>query len=63
MRAILNSRDIKYLKDRAREIRIEILMMLEKSGSGHTGGSLSAADIVTAIYFYKIDFSARNRPA
>jgi transketolase len=58
MRAILNSRDIKYLKERAREMRIEILMMLEKSGSGHTGGSLSAADIVTALYFYKM----KHRP-
>lgn len=54
MQAILNSRDIGYLKETAREMRIEILKMLEKSGSGHTGGSLSSADIVTALYFYKM---------
>lgn len=58
MQAILNSRDIGYLKERAREMRVEILTMLEKSGSGHTGGSLSAADIVTALYFYKM----KHRP-
>jgi transketolase len=28
--------------------------MLAEAGSGHTGGSLSAADIVTALYFYKM---------
>ena len=28
--------------------------MLTEAGSGHTGGSLSAADIVTALYFYKM---------
>ena len=58
MQSILNSRDIGYLKERAREMRIEILKMLEKSGSGHTGGSLSAADIVAALYFYKM----KHRP-
>ena len=58
MQLILNSRDIGYLKERAREMRIEILKMLEKSGSGHTGGSLSAADIVAALYFYKM----KHRP-
>ena len=58
MQSILNSRDISYLKERAREMRIEILKMLEKSGSGHTGGSLSATDIVAALYFYKM----KHRP-
>jgi transketolase len=55
----LNVRNIEQLKERARELRIEIVTMLEKSGSGHTGGSLSAADIVTALYFYKM----RHKPA
>jgi transketolase len=47
-----------FLEEKAREIRIEILRMLTAAGSGHTGGSLSAADIVTALYFYKM----RHRP-
>jgi transketolase len=45
---------VKALTDRARRIRIDILKMLHGSGSGHTGGSLSAADIMTALYFYKL---------
>lgn len=54
MNAQVNERDIDVLKDKARILRIEILKMLATAGSGHTGGSLSAADIVTALYFYKM---------
>lgn len=32
-------------------MRINILRMLHRAKSGHTGGSLSAADIITALYF------------
>ena len=51
--------DIASLKEKANTLRIEILKMLTEAGSGHTGGSLSAADIVTALYFYKM----RHDPA
>ncbi len=51
-------RDIEFLKEKARIVRIEVLKMLANAGSGHTGGSLSAADIVTCLYFYKM----RHRP-
>lgn len=51
--------DIASLKEKAKTLRIEILKMLTEAGSGHTGGSLSAADIVTALYFYKM----RHNPA
>lgn len=50
------SREIGFLKEQARLVRIEILKMLTIAGSGHTGGSLSAADIVTALYFYKMRY-------
>jgi transketolase len=45
---------VKALKEKARNVRIDILKMLTECGSGHTGGSLSAADIATALYFYKM---------
>ncbi|HUJ18935.1 MAG TPA: transketolase [Nitrospirota bacterium] len=48
------------LKDKARRIRIDILKMLTDCGSGHTGGSLSAADIATALYFYKMKYDPKN---
>jgi transketolase len=54
----IHKRDISFLKRQAKLIRIEILKMLTLAGSGHTGGSLSAADIVTALYFSKM----RHKP-
>ncbi len=52
--------DIAFLNEMAKQLRIEILKMLTKAGSGHTGGSLSAADIVTALYFYKMKHDPKN---
>lgn len=43
--------DIAALEKKAREIRRHIIRMVGTAGSGHPGGSLSAADIVTALYF------------
>jgi transketolase len=42
---------IKELEETAKQIRRLIIQMLAKAGSGHPGGSLSAADLVTALYF------------
>ncbi|MBE0600758.1 MAG: transketolase [Firmicutes bacterium] len=35
----------------AKEVRKKLLEMIHIAGSGHPGGSLSAADIMTALYF------------
>lgn len=35
-------------------VRKSIMRMLTESKSGHTGGSLSAVDILTTLYFYKM---------
>ncbi len=43
---------IAFLKAQARQIRKDILTMIHAAHSGHPGGSLSAADIVTALYFH-----------
>jgi transketolase len=51
---------IRELRDRARRMRIDILKMLHGCGSGHTGGSLSAADIMTALYFYKMRYDPQR---
>ena len=54
MKSTVSEKDIAVLREKAKTLRIEILKMLTEAGSGHTGGSLSAADIVTALYFYKM---------
>jgi len=53
-------RDIPFLKKQAKLVRVEILKMLTLAGSGHTGGSLSAADVVTALYFSKMRYKPDN---
>jgi len=44
-------RDPQRLQEIARELRVDIVTMLTEAGSGHPGGSLSAIDIITALYF------------
>ena len=53
------TKDLDILKQHAKAVRREIVKMLAEAGSGHTGGSLSSADIVTALYFSKM----RHRPS
>ena len=43
--------ELTELKKKANDIRIDIVDMIAQAGSGHPGGSLSAAEIVTALYF------------
>lgn len=42
---------IRELQEIARQIRIDIITMIYKAGDGHPGASLSAADLITALYF------------
>ncbi len=51
---------LKMLEDKARRMRIDILKTLAGCGSGHTGGSLSATDIVAALYFYKMKYDPKK---
>lgn len=48
----------RVLKDRALELRQHVIRMIGKAGSGHPGGSLSAADIVAVLYFHHL----RHKP-
>jgi len=42
---------LKDLEIYANEMRIEIIRMLHAAGSGHPGGSLSAIDLITVIFY------------
>lgn len=43
-----------HLEEVARRLRRTCIEMIAAAGSGHPGGSLSAADIVAALYFYPV---------
>ncbi len=50
------------LESIARSIRHDIVDMIAKAGSGHPGGSLSCADIMTALFFADILDHDAERP-
>ena len=52
--------DIEKIEKLAKLIRYYILRMTTKAGSGHPTSSLSAADIMTALFFGKLRFDLKN---
>ena len=43
------------LAEQARELRLDSLEMIHRRGAGHPGGSLSAAEIMAALFFHKLN--------
>jgi transketolase len=66
---IRESVDLIALREIARDVRLDILDMTTRAGSGHPSSSWSATDIVTALYFGDVlryrpdepDWSERDR--
>lgn len=52
--------DKQQLSDVARRIRRHIVQMVTEAKSGHPGGSLSAVEIVTALYFDAMNIKPEN---
>ncbi len=53
-------KQIENLEEKARQIRVEILKMIAAASSGHPGGSLSIADIVSVLYFNEMNVDPAN---
>ena len=51
---------IKELCSQANELRRTIVEMVYRAGSGHIGGSLSAAEILTVLYFHEMRLDPEN---
>lgn len=43
--------EIKFLEEKAKEVRRSIVTLFGKVGGGHFGGSLSAVEVVVALYY------------
>jgi transketolase len=52
--------DYQQLKEHATNIRKNIIKMLCEAKSGHPGGSLSATDIVTTLFFNFLNYNVDN---
>lgn len=48
------------LKEKAKELRKTALTMIYTAQSGHPGGSLSAADLMAALYFKEMNIDAKD---
>jgi len=42
------------LNERARQLRLDVVEMIHRAQSGHPGGSLSAAEIIAALFFHQL---------
>ncbi|MCC8189689.1 MAG: transketolase, partial [Planctomycetes bacterium] len=52
--------NVKELQETAKELRKNLLAMIHKAKSGHPGGSLSASDIITALYFHEMNIKPED---
>ena len=51
---------IDSLEDKAKEMRREMVKMVQNAGSGHLSPALSCADLVTALYFRVLRINPQN---
>lgn len=49
---MIDQRKLDSLKEKALEIRREIVTMVHRANSGHVGGSLGATEMVVALYYH-----------
>ncbi len=55
--------DVNELEEIARQVRIGIIEGVYNAKSGHPGGSLSIADIMTVLYFNQMNIDEKNPKA
>jgi transketolase len=56
----IDEKTVSTLEDRAYEIRRRTIDLLDRSGAGHPGGSLSEADILAVLYFHEMNVDPQN---
>lgn len=52
--------NLEMLQEKAKNVRIDIIRQIHSAGSGHPGGSLSAADIITYLYFAEMNIDPQD---
>ena len=50
----METKELERLQDMAKRVRATLLTMIYEAQSGHPGGALSAADIMTVLYFKEL---------
>ncbi|MCX6353380.1 MAG: transketolase [Candidatus Aureabacteria bacterium] len=60
LRRPVNDSVIKELVERAKAVRCNVVKMIARAGSGHPGGSLSIVDLLTALYFARLNHRPKD---
>lgn len=53
-------KDVERLEEQAVQLRRDIIEMIHAAKAGHPGGSLSAVDMITALYFHVMRIDPQN---
>ncbi len=56
----MERKELAYYEEIARRVRVDIIKATFNAGSGHPGGSLSCADILTALYFGEMNIDPKD---
>lgn len=56
----MDQKTLDILRKKAKKIRQHIIKMTGAAGSGHPGGSLSAVEILTYLYFRELNVDSQN---
>jgi transketolase len=56
----MNNLTNEQLSEKAKELRKSIITMVYHAGSGHPGGSLSAIDLMTVLFYNKMNHDSKN---
>ena len=56
----MERKELSFYEETARKVRIDIIKETFNAGSGHPGGSLSCADILTALYFGEMNIDPED---
>jgi transketolase len=57
---MVKNMEVKDLEKIAKKVRYKIVKMVGLAKSGHPGGSLSATDVIVALYFKVMDYNPKN---
>ena len=55
-----NKLDVKSLEQQCKKLRCDLIDMLFSKQTGHPGGSLSAVEILSSLYFSKMNIDGKN---
>lgn len=56
----LHEKKLKFLEEKANQIREDLIETLLEAGSGHSAGPLGMADIFTALYFHVLNYNPKK---